>query len=336
MTQQTIPVTPANVTTVNVALPTGATIYNTDTANAIWVSSATGVTPGTGIRVGPRGSIQWTTNGAACYACTDTGVSQSVTITVSTDTANPVNPIDVATATATALLAQGIPSVFLGELIESGTNLPALGGPNTYGFLNLDVSRFASIVVYLNPGAIGQISTTCQDGSGAYNLGSFDFPYTYTAGGGVSFAIPVTGPLLDLVLASTATTYVYAVYGSNRSVPANRVFTGTATNKIFRVSQAFTDGTRVDIPVPFTSNGKGVYCRIVVTGGGKGLFGYMGFNAAGALEQCDLVDTSLGAVGVDGSETRLEIYLPPGKIQLYFYPRFTGTYIFKATLVQEQ
>lgn len=326
MTQQSVYVQQGTVTTVHPQLAAGATIYNGDINNAVWVASSPSVSPNAGMRIGPKGSLQWTNNNAPCYAATD-GVS--VTLTVSTDIQNLNNPVDIGVAVATQLLANGIPSVFLGNVISSGNSLPVLGGG--YGITNLDVSRYASVVVTIRPTLSSQISATCTDDFGG-NLGSFDFPVTY-AGSPVTFSIPVTGPILSLT--STSATYSYNVYGSNRSVPGPRIMNGYSQTVQQNFTQAFTLGTPAYLTQPFTSNGKPVFLRMVVTGTGVGKFGYRGFDSAGAIQFFDLIDSATGIAGTDGKEIECFVNLPPGKLQLYFYPTVTATYTVVVTLGQE-
>lgn len=331
MAESSITLTPGQVSTVSTGIAPGTTIYNGDPAAAVWLSANGAPGPGSGMRVGPKGSLSWTSGGPV-FGAVDTGVTNPVTLTLSPNVGSLVNPVDVGAAVAAQLLAQGVPSVFLGEVIATGTALPLVTAGN-YGLVGLDVSRYASIVVTVRPLLTAQISATCTDDGGG-NLGSFDFPLTY-AGSPVTFTIPVTGPKLDLNVASTAGTYSYIVYGSNRPTQGPRILNGYSQAIQQNFTQAFVAGTPAYFAQALVSNGKPVYLRMVVTGAGVGKFGYRGFDAAGSLAFVDLVDSAVGVTGTDGKEIEMFLNLPPGKLQLYFYPTVSASFTVVMTLAQE-
>jgi len=332
MSEQSVTLAPGQVTTISTGVTAGTTVYNGDATAAVWVSANPTPGPTTGgMRIGPKGSLSWT-SGGQLYGAVDPGVTSPVVLTLSSNVNALVNPVDVGAAVAAQLLAQGVPSVFQGDLIASGTSLPATAGTNNYGLLGLDVSRYASLVVTVDTINTAQISATLSAGGG--NLGSFDFPVTHSVGA-VTFVLPVTGPTLALIVHSVQNVNSYAIYGSNRAVGGPRVLNGYSQNHVQRFNGPYTAGIRWDFDYPFISNGRPVYIRLVVTGGGVGKFGYVGFNTAGTEEIVDLIDSATGAAGTDGSEIERVLHLPPGVLQLYWYPNVSATYTVVAALVQE-
>jgi hypothetical protein len=331
VSNQTVNV-PAGVsaTLINSGLPAGAILYNQSSANTVWVSADPSVSPGNGIPLGPLGSLTW--SGGAVRAIADTGVLTNTQLTISSDVQAMDNPVAIGAAVATQLLNQGVPNVFQGTLISSGTALPASGGANNYGFIDLDVSKYASVVINIRPTAICQVSAGFN-APGSLGLGSFDFSIS-VVGGGVTLVIPVTGPLLSVILTSTASTSLYAIYGSNRSVAAPRIINGYATVPAKSLTQAFTQFVPVNL-FTFTSNGKGVYVRAVVTGTGTGKIGFIGVDSTLAGQNIDVIDSTLGATGLDGKETERMVYIPPGRHQIYFNPFVTGTYTVVVVFTQE-
>lgn len=332
MSEQSVTLSPGQVTTISTGVTAGTTVYNGDPAAAVWVSGNPTPGPTTGgMRIGPKGSLSWTAAGPL-YGALESGVTTPVTLTLSSNVGSLVNPVDVGAAVAAQLLAQGVPSVFLGDLVASGTALPSLGSSN-WGLTGLDVSRYASIVVTVDTINTAQVSATCLSTDG-HDLGSFDFPVTHSVGS-VTFVLPVTGPSLTLVLHSLQTTNSYAVYGSNRAVGGPRVLNGYSQNHVQQLSGAFVSGVRNDFTNPFPSNGRPVYLRLMVSGTGAGMFGYVGYSAAGVEESVDLVDSTLGATGIYGKETQKTLLLPPGLLQLYWFPSTSASYSVTASLVQE-
>lgn len=338
MSEQSVTLAPGQVTTISTGMAAGTTIYNGDPSNAAWVSGNPTPGPGSGMRIGPKGSLQWTTAGPV-YGAVDTGVTSPIVLTASSNVGSLVNPVDVGAAVATQLLNQGVPNVLQGTVIAAGSALPLVSTTN-YAITKLDVSKYASLTITLNVPSQAQVSAAFTTPDGSYNLGSFDFPVTHVSGA-VTFTLPVTGPALALYVSNVvAANNTYTIYGSNRGVEKPRIMTGYSTATTLNLSNtAFTLGTPAYFPDPFISNGKNTYLRLVVTGTGSGKFGFTGFtgpsNSVGALTLLDLVDSKLGGAGSDGAETEKTILLPPGKLKLHFMPGVTATYTVVATLTQE-
>jgi hypothetical protein len=333
MAESSITLTPGQVSTVSTGIAPGTTIYNGHASAAVWLSESGAPGPGSGMRIGPKGSLSWTAGGAV-YGAVDTGVTTPVTLTLSPNVGSLVNPVDVGVAVAAQLLATGVPSVLVGDIVASGTAMPRLSFGN-FGLLGLDVSRYASLTITVDTANRAQISATFTTAGGG-NLGSFDFPVT-RSDGSVTFVMPVTGPTLDLAVTQPTDVNVhsYTVYGSNRPTQGARILTGYSQNTTFGRTGAFVAGTVYEFDYPYASNGKPVYLRMVVTGTGAGKFGYVGFDAAGAEAGVDLIDSALGVIGTDGRDTETTLILPPGILSLYFLATTAATYTVVMALVQE-
>lgn len=335
MADQSISVSPGIVTTLNVRLANGATIQNLDSANAIWVSTNPGLVPGVGSRIGPKGSLQWTTDGAPCYAVVDTGVIAAVSTTISTDVSNPVNPVDIGVAVATQLLAQGVPSVYLGKTVGQGTSMPVLF-TNNYGYQNVDVSQYSCATVSVNLNATGYVNINFQDVNGN-NLESRSFPITKT-GGTFTFSVPISGPIMNVTVTSAQNTNSYSVTVSNRSIDRLRIPVSSINAPKFNTGNiAFTAGTLVDFPgFPYISGGGQTYVRALMTGTGKGLFGFRAFDINANPATYDFADTSYGKTPSYGSATEIEteLILPAGQLQLYVNPQISATFAAEITLIQ--
>jgi hypothetical protein len=346
MTQQTIPVTPNTVTTVNVALQVNATLYNTDTVNAVWVASTPGVSPGTGIRIGPLGSLQWTTDKAPCYACTDTGVTTSIPITVSTDTANPVNPADVATATALALLNGGIPNVLTGDIIYNGqlqgtgwgagqfSVVPKVfGTPTDY----MDFTKYASVMlaIYVQNPCLLTLQWSDVNAGGTIFTSQ---PYVITHAPATIY-LAQTVKARNLTLQFSLTQFPnpgLQVYASNRTIPDGVTQSDVGYNSSIALT-AWGVSQQVEFGKAFASKGGTHGIRIsssfapaVV----KGFFGYRYIDESGNAFVNFVTSTHIAVTGPNGeTEIFMNTVLPPGILTLLWQNSITGnTYEIKATI----
>jgi hypothetical protein len=346
MTQQTIPVTPGITTTVNVQLATGATLYNTDSVNAVWVSTTPGVSPESGIRISPLGSLQWTTDKASCYACLDVGVTQVVNLTVSTDTQNPVNPTDVATATATALLAQGIPNVLTGDIIYNGqlagtgwgagqfSVVPKVfGTPTDY----MDFTKYASVMlaIYVQDACLLTLQWSDVNAGGTIFTSQ---PYVITHA-------PATIYLAQTVKARNLTIQFslpqlpnpgLQVYASNRVIPDGVTQSDVGYNSSIALT-AWGASQQVEFGKAFASKGgthgiriSSSYAPAVV----KGFFGYRYIDELGNSFVNFVTSTHIAVTGPNGeTEVFMNTVLPPGILTLLWQNSVTAnTYEIKATI----
>lgn len=347
MTQQIIHVTPNVVTTVNVQLAVGATLYNTDTVNAVWVANNPGVSPTSGIRIGPLGSLQWTTDKAPCYACLDTGVNVAVPITVSTDTANPVNPADVATATATALLNQGIPNVLTGEMIY-GDQLPM--SAVTYGdyctvpitfadsgvYMNLSGYASVMLAIYVQTACLVTVEWSDVDAGGSIYT-SQPYVMTHTGGAYLYIAQNVKSKNLNIRFSVTQASNPYLfMFASNRVLSDGVTqydagYNSTIPNRVWGVTE------QVNFSGKFESKGGLHGIRLSSSFGlavCKGFFGYRYVDAQG-VSFVNFITSTHAAVAGPNAETEIfaNVILPPGVLTLLWQNSTTGnTYEIKATI----
>lgn len=127
------------------SLNAGTVIYNSDPNNGVWIGAAGTVSPGNGIRVGPFSTAQWAANKGTLWACVDTGVTAPVSITVSDDVTAVDNPAAIAASVAAKLLAGGVPSVMIHDVLVDHVLIPWL--PGSAGMINVDTSKYASVIV---------------------------------------------------------------------------------------------------------------------------------------------------------------------------------------------
>lgn len=151
----------------------GSLIVNQSTTAAVWIAGQSSVSPGTGLRVGALGNLTWQANDAnlKVWACVDTGVAVSITLTITDQAINPESPLDVAAALAT----QGIPSTLLTTLV--GTFNIAPGATVTIH----NLQPYASIALYGQ--GQGTFVTACT-----YQWSVVDIPLSPPPPGGGLFA----------------------------------------------------------------------------------------------------------------------------------------------------
>lgn len=265
MSGLTIPVSPGRVTQLTgAALSKGASIYNTDSINGIWVGTSRSVAPGAGQYIGPLGSGQWL-NDSQAFACVDSGVTGTVQVVVSTDISNLNNPLAIAEATAAEiatsglaaaigvqvanqLLLNGVPNVLLQDQIVSLS-----GGFFTAG-THLDVNnigKYASLIVQVvgttaNP-AIMQVDYHEES---PLNPAFFTIPEYYVNPLNsyvVTWEVPVNAQSMRLSNIGLDAISV-VVYGTNRLVPGPRMLGMTNTSRLFQYTGNLAAGTFTSMP----------------------------------------------------------------------------------------
>lgn len=314
MSEQQISVRPGVApTTLVMALGSGSTIQNNDSANAVWVSTNAGVIAGTGTRIGPKGSLAWTTPGATVFAVVDTGVTTAVALSVSSDIAQPVNPVDIGVAVATQLLTQGVPNVLIGDVV-----------PNP--LVDFDVSQSGSISVRAT--VIGETLLTysfyANDG-GIQVMGSRSL--SISSPGVITFTAPVSGPMCS-ISDSNGQISSLSVFRSNRILEEQVQAVTTAVSA--SPNQAWTSGTAIDLGFDVITDGGIHRCRFAVTGTGKGfLLCRVYNNTTGTFSDLPILDTGEGHVGPQAAavtELEAQVTLPPGRHKFKFLPQVTATY----------
>lgn len=325
MAEQNFTLTPGQVTPLTAALAAGATIINTHATAAVWIGATPNTGPGLGVRLGPKGSTSWTTDGAPVYAAPDTGVTAPVVVTISSDMAPPVNPVDVGVAVAAQLLTQGVPNVLTGDRLL----FPGAGSP-------LDVSAYSSLTVTLSAEGIGSVYYDFGEDQvgigGAVSYGGRRL--TISSAGFIRFTVPVTGPYFILNTTIPAGITQVQIYGSNRTVTEARVCDITPAATV-NPSQAWTSGTAVDLNCPFTTNGGWHEIRLATTQSGSTVSkGFLQFplwdSISNTLKDFSIVDTNEGHTSPSTSPNITEVHtrliLPPGRLGVKFLPFTTGTY----------
>lgn len=232
--------------------PQNSLIYNRDTVNAVWVSNQTNVSPGQGMRIGPLGKVQWFKDQGLAYAVVDTGVSTPVTLLLSNDVSALDNPVDVATATATALFNSGVPGTYFEESVYNG--------PIAFAPPNLDVSRFSTLVITLYvsqsaaaPATPGLAVVSFQTGgfsSESYMLTGFGIVSGILSDTSYTWLVPCSGGFLTVF--GLGNVDAISIVGTNRSVNKFKLLSGDPTgldaNTIPRqFSDASAPGVGIDV-----------------------------------------------------------------------------------------
>lgn len=315
-----------NVTTISVALDANSTIYNADSVNAVWVSPYPSVAPGIGMRIGPKGSLVWN-NRTACYGVADTGVTSPVPINVSTSISQLTNPIDVATAVAAQLLATGIPSVFVGDLLYNQIITVNSGSFVLPNF----VDRYASLSIKLISRNRRQRWTVdYYDEPSGVTTYSKDFVQGYYdngATGMIQLDSVVRGDRLRINWTDTTEVngIIILVYGSNRQVKEGITQIDTLYGSSLP-SQSFSQFTSVTLPDVFYTNG-GVANVYIATNSttATGYLEALYLDASGAFTRYTLASVNVAANGPYGESTyQGQITMPAGVYQLAWKPGTPG------------
>lgn len=322
MAEQSAPVLPGQVTTLSVAMAAGTTIYNGDANNAVWISGNPTPGPGSGMRIGPKGSLSWTDGGSAVYAAADAGVSTVTTLTLSGAVAQLVNPVDVGAAVAAQLLTQGVPSVLVGKTILDRVAFTVVSTTIPYT-LPVDVSKYASLTLYITVGKPQRVSLDwlgLQGPTGA----PLGVDRTYIHAGNTAFPlvlnVPIKGPQLNLFFTDPSDTNLQiTAYASNRAIPAS-VSMPDPFYQSQIPSRAWGAFSTVSFPDALTTNGGPHHIR-----GNANLSGQKGYlvlsllGAAGAAVDVPIVDSGSGSTG-PASEAILggTVILPAGR----YFPRW--------------
>ncbi|MHB1357032.1 MAG: hypothetical protein ACYCZF_13775 [Anaerolineae bacterium] len=211
-------------------LAPGTIIINHDTVNTVWLSESANVAPGGGYKLGPLGNITWSKN-SDVWACVDTGVTAPVTINLGNTIAGVVNPVDVAAATASLLLAQGVPNVLILDTLYNGNLIDKA----------LDVSKYSGLLITMySPG----VSTCILEFEDALGIATNQFPLRARNGGNtdrITFEIPVSGITASVIVGTAPANSTINIRGTNRlidkfsikaplsTMPAVLNYTGAAT-----------------------------------------------------------------------------------------------------------
>lgn len=250
----TATVAPASLLTITVSSSTtpvalgnvaaGSLIINNDSNNVVYLAGSTSVSSVNGIRLGPLGSLSWVLD-SPVYAIGDVANLKPGNIQVSNLADNPINPIDVAvataiqlntrglasdigTATAAQLTAQGIPRAI------AAANASAVGLTPTAAQIGTATAAQVSSQGVPNEIAVATAAQLVPQGIPSKLLVTAIGTYTIPPGGG--FTVPVD-------LTAYASLYLDGVAQGN--IPPYRALSYAFTimntfGKVFRVGQGDT------------------------------------------------------------------------------------------------
>lgn len=322
MAEQSVPVLPGQITTLAVAMPAGTTIYNGDPVNAVWISGNPTPGPGSGMRIGPKGSLSWTDAGSPVYAGPDTGVSTVTTLTLSGAVAQLVNPVDVGAAVAAQLLAKGVPSVLVGKtLVSSVITMPS--DPSFPWTVPGTIGGYASLAVYVSSNKPQRLTLEWADTSqspAAVLPGSSYILAGVTLGqAALTLGLAVRAPTLRIYFSDPSAQVSVTVYGSNRTLEEGVVLPSPFYQSQIP-SRAWGAFSTVSFPDPLTSRGGPHHVR-----GNANLSGQKGYlvlsllDSSGAAIDVPILDSGSGSTGSAG-EALIggTAVLPPGR----YFPRW--------------
>lgn len=215
------------------------TLYNNDSTNGVWVSSVENMKPGNGMLVGPLGTCDLAPN-KQVYACVDADVLTAVSVTISDDVSNVQNPVAIAAAAASLLLAGGIPNVLIQDQIFFG-GLPAVN--NNTGWI--PVSKYSSLTM------ICDTAVTANQYVYAFSNDQLMTSYTDYFTGQLNQQIPVRGKYFKVTSRAITASHI-TILGSNRPLNTShdQVFSNANMPALFALaSQAFTNGSISTFPV---------------------------------------------------------------------------------------
>lgn len=211
-----------------------STIYNQDLENSVWIGNTQAVTPNNGMLLGPQGTLQWISKGQP-WGCVDTGVVTNVQLTISDDVNNIQNPVAIAEAIAIA----GIPNTLIQDVLF---NSVIAGG----GSFNLDVSKYATIIILSDTTAIGGVGPSFSYLwlDAANNVLYSDVMNSLKGAPGSGCIATIELPVISSNIAIVNNNGVpqsFIVYGTNRITPEVTVPT-------FSQLTAFTTGSIAWVP----------------------------------------------------------------------------------------
>lgn len=324
MSETLIQVNPGAISTLQMALGSGSTIQNQNPNNAVWVSNNPALVPGVGTKIGPLGSLTWTTPGVSVFATVDTGVITPVMLSVSSDITQPVNPVDVATATAAQLLKQGIPNVMLTDTVVP---MQAISKGSTIDLTGM--SKYASLVFGFSDSSSTQAYTiTFLDTGMGWTFSDMGVPPF----NGLSITVPVMGDHLQVSFHNTSVpgTIGTLVQGTNRPVASPTVGGGTGSLITSIPSRAWNTGNQFAFTDYFLSTGgpATVFVRTDTATVCKGyLMMWMYNDNVYGTPNGKAIMPNNGNAGPPGySENFGTLYLPPGRLQFQYYNYTAATF----------
>lgn len=180
----------------------GSLIMNNSSVDTIYVSPYTNVSPSTGLRIGPLGSLTWTVT-SPLWAVTDN--TDPVNVTISSSASNPSDPLSV----AEALVTQGIPSAAIIDNLGY-YSVGGVPGGSSPTIVISNVNKYSSGIMILNSSNVSIYPKVTQL-IGTYTLS------TVQPSSSVYF-FDMLGDSLNIAqIASGAPKVSFQLYGTNRS-----------------------------------------------------------------------------------------------------------------------
>lgn len=208
-------------------LAAGTWIKNTDSNNGVYISPDASLQSGQGVYLGPLASTVWQ-NDADLYACLAAPNVAAVTLTLSASVGNVFDPVADAAATATALLASGVPLTYSNDLLYSNANFPI--GPLSPV---IDCKNYATLRLGLQNQVVPWTYQQCDDPSFS-GLAPIYQDTLFCAG---TVMVPVRARYFRIQLAAVASVNgTIIIYGTNRVlVTDNRdiINYNSQTNTVF-------------------------------------------------------------------------------------------------------
>lgn len=286
-------------------LAQGATVWNVDLVNSVWVSSDRNVFPGNGLLLPAQASCDWT--GDQLFACLDTGNSTPVIVQVSDDVQNVTNPVGIAEAIALI----GLPSVFQDTLL---VNNVVVVNPGTSALFNS--TQFGSLIVFVGT-STGQLGFSGYLQFFATGLGIKETYFEAVAVVGsftnIGFSVPVVGDQFWIVNTGPNPITVNVV-GTNRVLPA---LSGSQSSLAVQQSAIpFTGGTPIYLGIQYSA---GDITEWSFNVSATGRLTYSFYDWQGNLGSQVVAELIAGNLIQQGT-----VYLPLGVTQWFFTPAATA------------
>jgi hypothetical protein len=261
------------------------------------------------------------------FAVVDTGVSKPVSLVVSSDVTNVQNPEAIAIATASQLLAQGIPNVLIGKVVYDGFLTGTAGLPIT---IPVDLSGYASVQVFITG-----IVNTCllsYQWLDAVTLQPYANRNLVISSGGarITFASPVRSPTLAFILSSIngVNPPHVRIYASNRIVADDKVFTDPSGEGVSISSAvAWISGNAYTLSGNYLSPGGLHYARFSAQAGFKCFWGYNTVDGNNVMTTRYIADTGGCHTSANGNlDTEIVLAIPAGVLTLAILAMASGAF----------
>lgn len=226
-------------------LPAGTLVINDSAVTRVWISPYSAVGTGAGTPLDPKTTMRLTVDGD-WYGIIDNGdtAAAQLYVTPYADQWQP-SPTDIATATALAIVASGVP--FIDQPLQIGFAFPtALPFGTTQSTATIDVTRWQSYYSWFgwDPAVFTYLQVTLVWLDGLGNIIDQDIVVFNGQGAGSPVTAlgrafirgPIRGSMLRIsftnLSGSVNGNYNYSIYGSLRNVQSVRCIEDAATGNI--------------------------------------------------------------------------------------------------------